>query len=311
MDSEKFNLLITTDWHKDTANANLASSMANYSPIDQKVCLGDICNASFYDRPIGFEYWDSTLLCVGNHDEFNGQGNTHANQVSATELYNVFYKPFIKANGSVQNPNTTYWYKDFPNKNIRLIGLDNGLLDVSFQQTMLAWFKNTLEDARVKGMHVIVFRHMGFGNASASTQIWTPFSAYQTNTGANLGHFDIPALWVFDAQLLKAVDDFKANGGVFVCHIHGHRHYTWIGKYPQEHGDQLGVLVPSIKKEWYHRIKRDDNTIAQTGFFTFSIDTAKREILINSCGPKHLTSGGDIGKLLMDYDANIIAFIKE
>lgn len=309
MAPDNFNLLITTDWHVDgntlIENVNTANAMMQYADIDERICLGDF-NTRWYGLPEGYDYWNSTLLTLGNHDYINPTGDfVWTNQVPISELYSVAYAPYIEGNGTVQSPNTTYWYKDC-DKDVRIIGLDCLSLDTAYQQTMLQWLKDVLADSIDKGKKVILARHWGYGEQSFSTWIPCSLAPLPTYLPVNLAHAEVSELWPFEKTIISAVDKFKEDGGTFICHINGHRHYTWVGYYDQPHGRQLGIITNSMLKEWYQFFSRTDDTPSIIGANVLSVDLEKETVTVQPFGNAILKTGGEAGYCKFDYNANLL-----
>lgn len=306
---ENFNLLITTDWHIDGNTKveiiNIANNLASYAPIDERICLGDF-NTTWHGLPAGYNYWHDTLLTLGNHDYVNPTGPfIWTNQIPISQLYTQAYEPYISSNKTVQEPNTTYWYKDC-DKNIRLIGLDCMCLDSQYQQNMLSWLKTLLNDSLIQNKQVILARHWGYGDKNASTWIPCSLAPLPTYLPSNLSHNEVPELYPFEETILNAVDDFKANGGTFICHIHGHRHYSWVGYYEKAHGRQLGIITNSMLKEWYQFFKRETDTPSIISANVISVDTEGHKIIVQPFGNTILKTGGKAGHCTFDYNANLI-----
>lgn len=304
------NILVTSDWHSYITNAKRATSMMDYAPIEQALCLGDILPDRWNDQLnlSIYPYWDKTLLVLGNHDVLGGTGWDWTVQPSPEQQYNRFYAPYVGSNGSTMIANTTYWYKDIHDGKIRLIGLDSMNLDATYQQRMLSWLKGLLSESLEKGQHVVIARHWGYGAPSQSEQVWCPYSIYPANEDANLAHSGLEQLRTFETQILNAVDDFIGEGGLFVCHLLGHKHFSWVGRYPMKNGNQLGIVTPSILNDSWNRTLRNSQTIGFTGFNVVSIDTDRKSIALQAYGAKLLKTGGTLETAVFDYNGNILDY---
>ena len=300
--------MVSSDWHSFWELANDARDFVNYAPIDQNICLGDVCNDRFSDSSgmSNYNYWNSTLLAIGNHDVLTGTGYNWENQASITAQYNTFYAPWVKQNGSVQSVNTTYLYKDFPDKKIRLIVLDSMTLNPSYQNDMLEWFKNLLDDARQKDYGIICCRHWGYGRADQSVQVWCPFSNLPSMGNTMLSHEGtLDSLYTIERNILNAIDEFRGNGGKFICHLQGHKHYSWAGKYIGfSHGDQLAIVTTSLYTSYgCVRTYRNEGTIGQSAFNVVTADLDNETVTVQAYGAINLRAGGQLHSATFDWNA--------
>ena len=247
-----FTLLHFSDLHADALNlTRIVEFHQHYSDyIDDVIATGDIIMDQHTDS---FEFWhncgaDSFLLSTGNHEYYlrsDTEGHTYEN-VTPLEVYNKFFAPYISNWGTVVFPSDAnavgkcYYYKDYADKKIRLVVLDNmanmnpdARPNTDVQAT---WLAGVLESARLSDYHVICAIHIGstlmepFETAFMSRRV-TIGNTDEGTSGANRKSFT-----EFYA-LRNAVEQFIDDGGHFVAWIAGHRHSDAAGiLYSEEEG---------------------------------------------------------------------------
>jgi hypothetical protein len=257
--SNPLSLLFFSDLHSCVKPLERLIKFFNHynSHFDACICGGDVKNEFIDD----YSYWGDSganriIPVLGNHDVMDATGSvtryvdgievTDIFKFSPKECYDIQFKPFLSQLNLTNIPeNKCYWYKDFADSSIRIIGIDdyhwkrtidlaNGtqsnvypdgqLCDTGEQQ---AWFINTLSDARTLGYSVIVVRH----NPVKMVSIQCPFT-----------NIDFP-LWRlpdvdpssqtevsrFFKEPVQAVQDFIDAGGIFIGWLTGHWHQDALG----------------------------------------------------------------------------------
>ena len=195
---------------------------------------GDYCGSDqgvfrdFYKK--GIERKRPFLNCIGNHDMLDENSKlapkslTYDKIFSSADSWDVSFADIEYS--------MTY-YKDFKDENIRLVVLDN-FYDIEKQQE---WLKNTLDDAKKAGLHVITAMH--FSTAYISERVDTAFCSitdYErivSRKGEKTPFEDI-------------ISDFIKSGGNYVCNLAGDYHHDLFG---YTDGGVLNVVVESAS-DW-------------------------------------------------------------
>ncbi|MBQ0105242.1 MAG: metallophosphoesterase, partial [Armatimonadetes bacterium] len=305
-ETKTFALFAFTDLHSGDYEFNrLMEFYSHYSKyFDNAICLGDILEN--YAYPYEFieknPYSHKVLMVIGNHDVFNG---SWGNIVSPEDCFNRFYSPFIAKWGAVYEEGKTYYYKDYPDKNIRLIVLDS-MLNGKNSENQLLWFKNTLNDTKGKKYHVIVAAH--FPILTDSEPLDCPFATTgravrstmkigESETYAKLGFIPAKA-----EEYQIAVDDFRKGGGVFVTWLAGHIHYD-TAELDKKY-NQLCIAIEAANMKWAN-IFTDSNRVkglkCQDLADAIVVDTTNRVIKI-------LRVGCDTDRYMKHRDMTAISY---
>ena len=134
------------DQHKHHARVHTGDAVSNRSEQDFS-----------YLAPYDF------MFTMGNHDCILLYGTEHwvasgydwTKQPSQAQLYEKFFKPTLRKNPVVIETNKTYWYRDYEEFGIRIIGINSYLRDDELFQEHL-WFENVLADSKDKNLKVFV-----------------------------------------------------------------------------------------------------------------------------------------------------------
>lgn len=231
-----------TDIHEDqTALERLVEFRNHYaSDIEETICTGDMVKVRYVD---GMAFWDavdgseSILMCIGNHDAWKPNDETRATQA---EQYSQYFSPYIANWGNIQiESGKTYYYKDYTEKNVRLIMI-NCMLQGDDETAQESWFTATLVSAKTAGLSVVVGSHY----PPIGTKIKSNFSFYSDSTNINTN------LATFYAD---AVQDFIDGGGEFVCYLVGHWHTDVFCK-GRTHENQYTIIMdaatPGYANNW-------------------------------------------------------------
>ena len=231
-------ILHFSDLHSDAVNlrriVEYRNAYAEY--IDDVIGTGDIIRDEYNQS---FNFWsecgaDSFLMSTGNHEYYlrtDETGHFYEN-VTPKQVYDKFFAPYIANWGTVNFPETAatngqcYYYKDYIVQGIRLIVLDNMANMIPSERdntgVQAAWLESVLSDARTNNLHVMCAIHIG---TTVETLFDTPFSALKNvlNSDGNSQEF------LEFYSLRDKVENFIAQGGVFIGWIGGHRHLDSIG----------------------------------------------------------------------------------
>lgn len=296
-----FGLLHFSDLHgDDIAFVEINNYISKYKELfDDIIETGDrvYLTSSNYIMPIS----NDILFALGNHDGATESGG-HSDGKGKQWCFNNFFASHLEAWGvgtedGVQMPEgynvegdphqyAMYWYKDYAD--VRLItldcmhhlGRDNNLTDESQE----LWFKDTLDDAKVKGKKVIVACHYYLDHWNGDYERWNDtthkweynfVTDLENNTGGRVMdaatgkpvHFHIGFPTDLNTDLDKTwssmsivqngteyptgtnrfgdiLSEWIAGGGDFVAWICGHTHINLMF-YPTKYPNILNITVPS------------------------------------------------------------------
>lgn len=236
-------LLHFSDIHADDVRlGNIIKFKRDYSQyVTDVLHTGDSVKSYASD---GMDFWSSTdgaesiLNCIGNHDTRTSESMSGVNMDDA---YDMVMAPFIANWNVVSETGKTYYYKDYATPGVRLI-----VLDIMHQtQEQLSWFRDTLSDARAKGLHVISACH-SYAHWLLDYQD-TPWDDHPIIVAR--GKYAEPEDTSGTAYPRNLSDDYAETvdahldaGGYFVCWLHGHTHFKVFAAL-ETHPRQLDVAV--------------------------------------------------------------------
>ena len=242
------NLLHFSDIHGDAnAAAYIKQYYDKYSDyIDDVIDTGDTVK---YQLEHGISFLadvglGNALRTIGNHDAWD----QNSALVAKTDVYNVMIAPYVSNWGVVQPTNAAseglnYWYKDYADYGIRLIGLDCMYPTAN----QLSWFSQTMADTlnsnnSAYGYTVVVASHYISSNVTDESG----FVKYRN---------ELPSFTIYgvtsriaaqnqfiDEQYPTAVDTFINNGGKFAVWLCGHFHSDAVF-YPTSHQNIFTVNI--------------------------------------------------------------------
>ena len=294
-------LLWFTDVHENRANLKRILSWYDHyqACYDGIIALGDQQNMYFTDD---FSWWaedgaSKVMQVVGNHDawisksiyeegNYEGQvvrGYGKGNPfyiISQKDVYAKFFAPYIASWGVIQPDGAAsigacYYYKDYGK--VRLVVVDckhYGTVDdmdennLSYQDR---WLEGVLEDAREKGLAVMVASHY---SPAAATLIPCAYTRKEA-TGLYSDRLDSAAY--------KKVARFIDKGGEFVCWMSGHGHYDEIGVLEAD-PRQLLIRCATANHNRGKSASRHVGTKSQDSFNCISVDTDAKLVYIVKVG---------------------------
>lgn len=306
------NFMVFSDIHENFYNLR---SMLNFykryaGNINDVVCCGDILDEDFANG--SFNYWfdegaSNILNCIGNHDSRNkAAGNwSYYNEAQCYKRFFVGYEndswndetklnstPICSSWGAIfGGSNVCYYYKDYDN--VRIVVVD--CMHWNNNTNQQNWVVNTLEDARVKNLSVILVNH-----AVPWTDGWKKFDTgfqniYRPNdgTGKKGGYAN---------GLTDYVSAFINNGGKFICHIVGHLHTDDCGVID---GNQIFIGVQSADFRKTDGDGCGDKILfdkSQDAFNIVSVDTENKLIRVMRVGNEYDKALRHIGNMVINYD---------
>lgn len=228
-------LLHFSDIHANQVNLERIVEMSNHlgADIDDTICTGDMVANNY--SATGMDFWNAVngaekiLMVVGNHDLADGQHGYSSDQIGQTVAYQTYFSPYVSNWGvTMAGTHLTYWYKDYANKKVRLIGL-NYLLEGDASAAQRAWLIDRLAEAKTAGYAVVIAEH-------------SPLNSF-TEIPCNFNIIGKP--WTYNeikAQFQDAVQDFIDGGGEFACYISGHSHNDYVG-YNSDYPQQICIAI--------------------------------------------------------------------
>ena len=311
---ENLSLLCSTDVHgMVTQMSYYLDFYRKYSEyLDEMINLGDLLGQQYgidtkelpYDD---LENFNKVLCAIGNHDVFNyNNGATEAGKSYGNIKYwapnDAKYDRFLKniSLWGVVSPfgvdvqaspyyKACYYYKDYPLSRIRLIVLDS--MDLTSEQ--VSWFSGVIEEAQAQGLQVLCASHIPMGRDTGLT----PFDCNWV--GDHLYSYGQR-----DDSYLNIIDDFIANGGTFICWIHGHYHYEEIGIYTA-HPQQVYIILPcTMTRDVHQDVVRLPNDSSVNNFNVISIEPYDKYIRIMKVGCKYDRNLKHRDSIVLDYGSD-------
>lgn len=299
-------LMHFSDIHQDaTRLARIVEfSNAYENNIDNVICSGDLVERRFSDGMSWFDAVDGAekiLLAIGNHDALAAtSGYDWTNLATEANQYAQYMAPYIANWNCTYTANTTYYYKDYADKNVRLIVL-NCMLTGNDDAAQKTWLTSTLESARTTGLSVVIVEHYPQHN---SIRIECSFSS-KDKGGSGEGDYDLTN------EYMGIVQNFIDAGGEFVCYLCGHLHYDMFTKataYPNQYC--IGIDSASVaQSNYYSDTMRTINDKSEDLANLVAIDTSSKAVKVIRVGAdtdhylrskKCMTFKYDTGTILCD-----------
>ncbi|MBQ0105440.1 MAG: metallophosphoesterase, partial [Armatimonadetes bacterium] len=253
-----FSLFWFSDLHGGASELNRLLNFYNFygEYFDDAICTGDIIEGS---SESDFSFWakepmaKNIMFVLGNHDTLKSSENWDWSvQITEKEAFDRYMAPNIKNWGVNYQEGKNYYYKDYPEKKVRLIGLDCMLKDNPEEQEK--WLALTLKDAKEKDLNVIIADHFPAtcGKIDILKCNWS-----EMNGSLKLEN-GYPS-YKYMKNYMKAVDDFMNEGGKFVCWLCGHTHIDYVCR-DTEYPKQLQIVMDSAhmaQSEYYSDMIRE------------------------------------------------------
>ena len=216
--------------------------------IDDIICTGDIVLSKHTDDYSFFESnAENVLVVLGNHEQCSGTGANpyHDYALNQADAYTKYMSTNISKWGVTSTVGKTYWYKDYES-GIRLIGMESTTANLteSEEAEENSWLANVLDDAKTKGLSVVIAEHYPPANA---IKIDCNF-----NDSANI---PIGSLNTFNEMHQASVDSFISDGGDFICYLCGHTHRDFIS-YNSNYPNQPFITVGNASMQEDGDMKR-------------------------------------------------------
>ena len=296
------NILHFSDIHGDGTNlARIVTFLSGTSGLTA-LHTGDIVNEQWSSD---FNFWgtagaDNILNCIGNHDSKysnNWSGKT------AAECYTRYFAPYISGWGVTYTADVCYYYKDWSDKNVRLIVLDVQHWDT----TQKEWLEATLASAKTAGYHVVCAGHCTPASSDSNGTRTCPFDTL----GANRSKLEGNSYGTMNSQAPAAVQDFIDAGGHFVCWLTGHTHadmFRHLSSYPHQLYCAVACagMNANVSSGASCQIVRELGEKSQDLFNLVSVNATRQTVTFVRVGADRDTIGRHIGTVVYDYANNEI-----
>lgn len=338
VDPTKFNFVVNTDNHWQQRSSygrfknapstqhlgiqHISNALALAQNVDALILGGDNNHPDYINIDVGKKDISITankvldtptnsdrFMMLGNHDVgdslilFNGLAKVKLNEIISESEIKKLYRTSTPLFGETRNKDSLYFYKDYPDKKIRLIGITTEdtqevldkdgyikyprLITHVLSQEQLNWIANIALMTTPKDYHVVMFGHA--------------FLEEDTEIGAREQIINNGILGdMIDAW--KKGTDFKATGnredfkidlqanfstrgtGQFVGYFCGHEHSETSYDF---HGFKVIKLLHSLTLSGVGKETRVAGTLSEDAESLVSIDTDKRTINIYGFGASH------------------------
>lgn len=287
----KLCFMVTTDVHDFKQHYLRACDFYHaHKPnmVNDLLNLGDLV----YDRYdngttlLENDVFKSSLFVLGNHDVWLQDGGI----ITQSQAYDRYYAANIASWGVTQPDNAAslglcYYYKDYPASAggpLRMVFID----EYHYDQTQHEWFVSVLEECATSGTPVVVCTHQ----QQCTSSEMVPFSddypfACPTGGYNNQPMADGYAGTYTNAYInrRKAVDTFKASGGIFVCWMAGHTHRDGCGYFVETNGKQLQLTFINTSQDITSKAFIKSNYSGDS-FQYVAFDTSKKNIYVLRIG---------------------------
>lgn len=244
-----FSLLFATDIHEDTLEISRWTEF--YSRFNDKfddfIMGGDQVSLA---KSTGFEFWgkikgaEKILFVLGNHEALeNHHPMDWSKLLNGKESFDYYFKPYIKNWNVIYKEGCPYFYKDYPDKKVRLIGLDSMLFDSDMTEQM-KWLDETLEGARNKKYTVLICSHFP-PKTKEFVKIKCAFSTVDDPMYQDLGKYRSAEAY---REAQKSVDSFIKKGGSFAAWLCGHDHRDCLS-YDEAYPNQLVISLDCASRD--------------------------------------------------------------
>jgi len=264
------NLLYFSDLHNGQSSLQRLLGFADTfdTYIDDVVHGGDMVSNLFSDtNPFAVLGGSKVLTVIGNHDNWLGSSS----MAPQLDVFNKFIKPYYQAWGvtvpsDAETEGYCYWYKDYDESKLRLIGLDC----MNWDSTQAAWLSDVLDDAYADGYSVIILNH------------YCPHTSFKSDRQCTFSTVYVNGCSNFLNSEAAGIVHSKIEGGLkFVVWLFGHEHKDFFGNietYPEQYALAIDKTSPtsdwtSANPDWERDSIRVSTGRSQDAFDVISVDT--------------------------------------
>lgn len=298
----------TSDTHSDAVRFNNFVKYCEYIGVDAALVSGDQVTAIYTDD---FTYYRNAVMAsstkffhvLGNHDCEQAESQTD-------QMQHARFFDGIDTRMGMVHEGKCYYYKDFEDKKIRLIGLNEFQQGGTirrykyYKDDQISWFVNTLKSTPAE-YGIIIMMHQPsreWENNTDYKKFWQKeryFNAFVSNmTGDIIG--DIVDAFISRTSINKTYSqngaqptitvntDFStsvADGVEFIMHVNGHFHIDRIGYLQGTTNMQLccNVITTQVKAGEWNDVPRNGEVV-QDAFNFYGIDRSNGMVRIARVG---------------------------
>lgn len=322
-----------SDMHGDAKRFSQFLDYCDFLGVDAALISGDFAaynpnNSCQYINDISDRHNTMVLPCTGNHDV---RGLYTAKEQNEQVVGHLITKNNVVVN-SLEGDYPTYFYKDFPEKNIRVISLNVHELTRSqtdgcnFTQTQANWFINTLANTPSSYGVLIMFHEPEVPTVKdeQNDAFYQPFGTILIYQDGITGS---PISKIIDAFISKTTatityttqgtsvsvqPDFTnvANGVEFIAFVCGHEHLDWVGLVSNTTNRQLildvtcGVALYGTDYPYLANISdlpRGGNGVTQDAFNIYGIDRVHKTVRVARVGSNITSEAKDRKCMIIPY----------
>ena len=280
--------------------------MSQYE-VDARIHTGDASYNVFEDDYSYLAPYDF-MFVVGNHDFILQYGADHwvasgmdwSQQPSEWQVYFKFIEPTLARNPVVIRKGKTYWYRDYEEMGIRVIGV-NGCLVGSAYEEECVWLRNVLSDSLASDLKVIVASHYPPYNVKAKPCCFTDeYCMPSLLSGSYFASLEFyPFIQVPYWYLCEFADKVLTVLGLLAGHEHGDG--LFVGgnnvKFPI-----LMVASVVIDSDWSNLSRSDDLDSAACPLFNqYEYDDVQNVLRVYRIGANGRRNGDLCKMAIWDY----------
>lgn len=279
--SQTLTLLHFSDPHGEATTVNKILSDASKVKYDDAICTGDMVPGVYEEID---DWWpENVMTCIGNHDTASYNAETGYNWTALSMANrNLYYiAPFESHWSITHTAGTSYYYKDYAAKHIRLIVMDAMLYTSGGSEatTQTSWLAGLLSDAISNNLHVLIAIHAPHGG---STPIDCSFSKYAETTMPTHSDCNTPQV------VIDTVAAAKTNGLNFIGYIVGHIHKDDIWDAEGDGSQLMYCITCAALTEDQWKLSDQYRDINNNAFNLITIDTANTLVKIIRGGGANL-----------------------
>lgn len=154
-----------SDTHHDLAPTNATLREMDRYEVDARIHTGDAAY-NVFEHDYSYLYPYDFMFVMGNHDFILQYGNDHwvasgmdwSQQPSEQDAYMKYIAPTLRNNPVTIEKGKTYWYRDYDDMGIRVIGVNSCLMNDAYEAEK-QWLRNQLSECLDFHLKVFVATH--------------------------------------------------------------------------------------------------------------------------------------------------------
>lgn len=221
-----------SDSHQHEESVRSTQSLIQTIPqLDLPIHCGDVTYDHYTNGIGGFNQTISTCV-IGNHDAISDAGINYFPyrwylQQTQRELYRRYFEGMATKFGLDMARDTTWWSKEFTDKRVLFLGLNDTVVDDDFTDE-LNWVNERVKYAEQNNLMIAVAKH---GPTTTCTLVKCNFtSTYMASAS-------------FTSDKIEYSNDYGENGEKLMAPIVGSKCRVLYILAGHEHGDGFGYIV--------------------------------------------------------------------